>query len=130
MITRTLRVMESVACLAAAVALTVLPAWSQAGELDFVQKRTVSYSGVDLNSPTGARILYSRLLAAAYSVCDGVESAHSSVRTPQDPCMQKAMEDAVTAVNHPQVTLLYVATYHSAPPRGDLGISVARIQEN
>jgi UrcA family protein len=130
MITRTLRVMESVACLTAAVALTVLPAWSQAGELGGVQTRVVSYSGLDLNSPAGARILYSRLRAAAYSACDAAESANTSARTSDDPCMRKALGDAVASVNRPQLTELYVARYHSAPAHSDFGISVASARGN
>lgn len=129
MITKTLRVMESVACLATAIALTALPAWSQAGDQDSVQMRVVNYSGLDINSPTGARIVYSRLRAAAYSACDASESANTSARTAYDPCIRIALGDAVRAMNRPQLTQLYVATYHSAPPRSDLGISVASVQK-
>ena len=122
------RVIESVACLATAVALTGLPAWSQAGEGDSSQKRVVSYSGLDLNSPAGARILYSRLLLAAYAVCEDPESVSARVLTPSDPCMRKAIGDAVTTVNRPLLTQLYVAHYQSPPPGSDLGISVARAE--
>ena len=128
MITK-IRVIESVACLATAVALTGLPAWSQAGERDSTQKRVVSYLGLDLNSPAGVRILYSRLLHAAYAVCEDPQSVRTRVLTPSDPCMRKAMGDAVTTVNRPQLTQLYVAQYHSPPPGSDLGISVARAEQ-
>ena len=128
MITKT-RVIESVACLAIAVALTGLPAWSQAGERDSNQKRVVSYVGLDLNSPAGARILYSRLLLAAYAVCEDPHSVRTRVLTPSHPCMRKAMRDAVTTVNRPQLTQLYAAHYNSPPPGSDLGISVARAEQ-
>ena len=61
MITKTLRVMESVACVATAIVLTGLPVWSQPGEQDVVQQRAVSYSGLDLNGPSGARRNSSRV---------------------------------------------------------------------
>ena len=121
------RIIEAVVYLTTAVALTGLPAWSQAGEPGAVQKTVVSYSGLDLDSPAGARILYSRLLLAAHAVCDDSQSVIRP-RTPNS-CMRKALGDAVTTVNRPLLTQLYVAHYHSPPRGSDLGISVARTDQ-
>jgi UrcA family protein len=128
MITKT-RVIESVACLATAAALTGLPAWSQAGEPDTSQKMVVSYAGLDLNSPAGARILYSRLLQAAYSVCDYPQRADLRPLLPSNICIRKALGDAVTTVNRTQLTQLYIAHYHSPPAGSGLGISGARVAQ-
>ena len=49
---------------AATAIVTVLPLASQAGEPTSEETRVVSLKGLDLNTPSGARSLYSQLLAA------------------------------------------------------------------
>jgi len=67
---------------------------------------TIRYADLNLASPEGAQALYSRITHAAAKVCPLVDSSQNIIGT-YEPCVQKAISDAVLALNLPQLTKLY-----------------------
>lgn len=113
-------------CLATALAIMVVPAVSQAGGAEApVLQKAVGHAGLDLNTDQGARAFYTRLRAAALSVCYATESAMPGSYSSDNPCVKKAIGDAVRAVNRPQVTQLYVAVYRSNPMPTNSNLAMA-----
>jgi UrcA family protein len=126
MITKALIHYTSSLCLTTAIAIMVVPAVSQAGgEEAPVLQKAVSHAGLDLNTDQGARAFYTRLRAAALSVCYATESAIPGSYSSDNPCVKKAIGDAVRAVNRPQVTQLYVAVYRSNPAPTNSHLAIA-----
>ena len=75
---------------------------------------TVKYADLDIASPSGARVLYQRIRAAAQSAC-----AYFWFKTDADEarCLQNTIANAVTKVNEPALTAVYNAKFRtSAPP--------------
>lgn len=131
MITKTLFRITGPLCLTTVIALMGVPAASQAaGEQDAVPQKVVGYAGLDLNSEKGARAFYSRLRAAALSVCNASESVMPGSHTSQNPCVKKALGDAVQAVNRSQLTQLYLATYRAMPASSKLSAAIANARAN
>ena len=63
---------------------------------------------MDLGTPAGAQELYVRLRAASASLC-GLADREDPLRHARwERCVEKALGDAVTAVNRPLVTKMYV----------------------
>lgn len=88
--------------LCAALALSA-PALAHAEEVS--TQLHVSAAGINLNTPSGARTMYAKLLAAADRAC------HSEVSDPQtqnadEACMDAAMSDAANSLQSPAVTAL------------------------
>ena len=74
---------------------------------------TVKYADLNLASPSGARLLYGRIQAAAKSAC-----AYFWFETDADEarCVQNTIANAVTKVNQPALTAVYDAKYKIAAP--------------
>ena len=74
---------------------------------------TVKYADLDLASPSGARVLYGRIQAAARSACAyfWFETDAAEAR-----CVQNTIASAVTRVNRPALTAVYDAKYKIAAP--------------
>ncbi len=88
--------------LCAALALSA-PALAHAEQVS--TQLHVSAAGLDLNTPSGARTMYAKLLAAADQAC------HSEVSDPQtqnadQACMDAAMSDAAASLQSPAVMAL------------------------
>jgi UrcA family protein len=75
-----------------------------------VPQKKVSYAGLDLNSEEGARILFRRLKFAAGQVCEPLEGQRLEQKQRWRECYERALANAVTQVNYPQVTMLYQAS--------------------
>jgi UrcA family protein len=87
----------AVAAMSAALLVSVV----HAGE---VQTRAVAYSDINLNTEAGVKVLYQRIHGAANQVCGDVEVRDlPSVRAHQ-ACIEKAVSDAVAAVNNQRLT--------------------------
>jgi UrcA family protein len=69
----------------------------------------VGAAGLDLSSPAGANILLARLHHAASIACGDLVSGSRDLEAWSDyrVCIQGALDDAVGALNAPQVTALY-----------------------
>jgi len=74
---------------------------------------TVKYADLDLASPSGARVLYERIRAAAQSACN-----YFWFKTDADEarCLQNTIAKAVTKVNQPPLTAVYNAKYKISAP--------------
>jgi UrcA family protein len=72
-----------------------------------VLQRTVSYAGLDLSSPDGARVLLRRLKFAAAQVCEPLAGRELERHALWQKCYERALADAVKHVDHPQLTALY-----------------------
>ena len=80
---------------------------------------TVKYGDLNVSSPSGAATLYSRIRAAADSVCHPLrplnpgDLAAGQVFT---ACVHKAMRDAVNEVNQPALFSIYNAKTGPSKP--------------
>jgi UrcA family protein len=84
---------------AASSALAAQPA-------DRLTKR-VTYGDLNLESPEGAKALYSRLRSAAQEVCSPFDSKELSHRGAWRACVDGALEAAVAKIDKPLVSALH-----------------------
>lgn len=93
----------------AAIACTAT-AGTAYGAFGSVETRSVKVSFADLNigTPQGAAVLYSRIKRAARTVC-GIDTATVEELKYHafQPCYQAAIAEAVTKVNSPMLTALH-----------------------
>jgi UrcA family protein len=73
----------------------------------------VKYADLNIASPSGALVLYERIRAAAQSACN-----YFWFKTDADEarCVQQTIEKAVTKVNQPALTAVYVAKNKTSVP--------------
>lgn len=71
----------------------------------------VNTQGIDLNKPSGARELYSRIKHAADVVC--THGMRVDLAPPSDPkaCYEQALARAVRSVKRPLLTQVYLETH-------------------
>ena len=74
---------------------------------------TVKYSDLNLASPSGARVLYERIRAAAQSACN-----YFWFKTDADEarCLQNTIATAVAKIDRPALTAVYNAKYKISTP--------------
>jgi UrcA family protein len=92
--------------LAGAITFCALQASARASD-DGLPKRTVSYADLDISKPAGAKVLYSRIRAAANQVCDYSSYWEGSLRYVQRACVEKAIDQAIKAVDSPALSALH-----------------------
>jgi UrcA family protein len=68
--------------------------------------KTVRFNDLDVTRTAGAKVLYSRIRAAARDVCDLSAGADPIRRVAVKACMDTAIDDAVRKVNAPALTAL------------------------
>lgn len=88
----------------------------------------VSAQGLDLNTPSGARQMYSRLKHAADVVC--THGMRVDLAPPSDPkaCYEQSLAQAVRSVKRPMLTQVYLETHtvQEATARGiDVPVQLA-----
>ena len=101
-----------VAVLGAAIAACTLFAGDAAAkDPEFTVAYQVSTQGLDLNKPSGARELYSRLKHAADVVC--THGMRVDLAPPSDPkaCYEQALGQAVRFVKRPLLTQVYLENH-------------------
>jgi UrcA family protein len=78
----------------------------------------VKYADLNLSSPEGANALYRRINAAARDVCRSYDLGSGSFKLAagSDPCVRKAIADAVTKVGHPALLAIYNAKHPQPSP--------------
>jgi len=69
-----------------------------------VPARAVSYQDLNLNTESGAKVLYGRIHGAAEQVCGNVEIRDLPGVRAHEACVEKAVSDAVAAVNNQRLT--------------------------
>jgi UrcA family protein len=71
--------------------------------------RTVHYSDLNLNTPTGVSVLYRRIRSAAEQVCGDVNSRRLEEAAAAKACVSKAVYVSVHSVNNVRLTNEYNA---------------------
>jgi UrcA family protein len=66
--------------------------------------KTVTYQDINLNTDAGVQVLYKRIHGAAKQVCGGLEIRDLQGVRAHRACVQKAMDEAVAAVNNQMLT--------------------------
>jgi UrcA family protein len=96
---------------AAMAACTLFTGDAAAKDPEFTVAYQVSTQGLDLNKPSGARELYSRLKHAADVVC--THGMRVDLAPPSDPkaCYEQALGQGVRFVKRPLLTQVYLETH-------------------
>jgi UrcA family protein len=83
-----------------------------------VPKVVVKFGDLNLSNPQGAAKLYGRIAAAGNAVCKpfDINSRALGSRARLDACVHKAIADAVTKVNQPELFAIYNAKNHQSRP--------------
>jgi UrcA family protein len=76
---------------------------------DELPQRTVRFSDLDIGHSAGAAVLYSRIKVAAAQVCDQYATRSLEHLTTTRRCMDQAIARAVTEIDVPALTSLYLA---------------------
>jgi UrcA family protein len=71
-----------------------------------VPTQTVRFQDLNLNTDAGVRVLYKRIQGAANQVCGDVDGRELAVAQAHKACVDKAVADAVAAVNNQQVVAI------------------------
>ena len=102
----------------AAVGVTLLASAAQAGEAsDAAPQLVVHYSDLNLATNNGVAVLYHRIQHAAVQVCGSVDQRELARVTAAKACQDRAMAQAVSAINNPMLTGKYLARTDSAQKR-------------
>jgi len=86
--------------LCGALIASTLPTTARASD-DGVPTRKVSYADLDVSRPAGAKVLYNRIVKAAYEVCPD-----SGVYRQQFDCVNQAISGAIKQVDSPALSAL------------------------
>jgi UrcA family protein len=102
---------QAIAYAVALAACVLLSGPLQAEEPFVTVKASVSFAGLDVVQPAGARALYVRVRHAAIEVCG--RSMRVGLRPVDDfaGCIETAIGEAVRSANLPQLTLEYLKTH-------------------
>jgi UrcA family protein len=95
----------AICCAFGAAALCALSSSARAGDLP-LPSQTVRYDDLDIAKPAGAKVLYSRIRAAARNVCAYSAGDDPILREAVHVCIEKAIDKAVRGVNAPELTAL------------------------
>ena len=111
----------SIVC-AVASSLAAVCAAADSNELPSV---VVKFADLNLSNPEGVTVLYRRINAAARDVCKSydIRSGSSVFPGSADPCVRKAIQDAVNKVGHPALLALYNARH---PQQGPITVASAK----
>ena len=83
-----------------------------------VPQAVVKFGDLNLSSPQGAAKLYSRIAAAGSEVCKAfdIDGRDLGARARLNACVHKAIADAVTKVDRPELFAVYNAKNHQPRP--------------
>jgi UrcA family protein len=81
-----------------------------------VFQSTVKYQELGTTGTAGAAILYSRIRSAAAAVCQPLDGRDLASKRLAGECVQRAIADAVTKVNHPALFAVYNAKTAAPKP--------------
>jgi UrcA family protein len=96
---------------AVAIAGALFSAGAAAGSHDVKVAIHVSTQGIDLQQPSGARMLYERLQHAADVACThGNRIDLKPIYNPTE-CREQALGDTIHSVNAPLLTQIYLQTH-------------------
>jgi UrcA family protein len=92
--------------LCGALALSALQATARAADAGLPKQR-VSYADLDISKPAGAKVLYSRIVAAANRVCGFDGSMDMATKRWVQVCTDRAIDNAVRDVDSPALSALH-----------------------
>jgi UrcA family protein len=98
------KVYTAISCVMGTAALCT--ALSTSVEAEDAPSKTVRFSDLDITKSDGAKVLYSRIRAAARDVCELSTSTDPILRMATKGCIDKAVDKAVKDVNAPMLTYL------------------------
>ena len=90
-----------------AASLAALPAAAAVNDDPYSAK--VTFADLDIARPLGAAVLYSRIRSAAIKVCAPFWATGLANKTLLDSCIHKAIADAVTTVDQPELSRIFSA---------------------
>ena len=99
-----IKLYTAISCVMGTAALCSALSTSAAAE--DVPTKTVRFHDLDITKSDGAKVLYSRIRAAARDVCEFSTGADPILRAAIKACMDKAIDKAVKDVNAPMLTYL------------------------
>jgi UrcA family protein len=100
------RTVIATALFGTASSFAVLPAVADSSD---PPQTTVKYGDLNVASPQGVAVLYSRIRHAASNVCWQFGGDGLAAYGRREACINKAISDAVTQVNAPALSALYGA---------------------
>jgi UrcA family protein len=110
----------------AAVSTTMLAGVTQAaGFGDTPAKQIVTYQDLNLNSDAGTQALYRRIQRAANKVCGEVNVRDLAGLRVKKACLDRAISEAVAAVNSPMLTKVYLEEMGEA---GQQSLPIAQLR--
>lgn len=70
------------------------------------ESNTVRFADLNIYTPEGATVLYDRIRAAAQQLCGTAVSRDANLHQAMEPCVEKAIDNAVKEINAPYLTAL------------------------
>ena len=98
------KIYTAISCVMGAAALST--ALSTSVMAEDTPSKTVRFSDLDITHSDGAKVLYSRIRAAAQNVCELSNATDPILRMATKGCIEKAVDKAVKDVNAPMLTQL------------------------
>jgi UrcA family protein len=95
--------------LCGAIAMSTLQVTAHAADEGLPSKR-VSYADLDISKPAGAKVLYKRIVRAAYDVCQISGFDSFAAATLVHRCVDQAIDKAVKDVDSPALSALRPST--------------------
>jgi UrcA family protein len=102
------KIYTAISCVMGTAALGT--ALSTSAEAEDAPHKTVRFSDLDITKSDGAKVLYSRIRAAARDVCAMSTADDPILRLAIKGCIDKAVDKAVKDVNAPMLTQLRFGT--------------------
>ena len=102
------KIYTAISCIMGTAALC--SALSTSAEAEDVPSKTVLFKDLDITKSDGAKVLYSRIRAAARDVCESSTGSDPILRLATKGCIEKAIDKAVKDVNAPMLSQLRFGT--------------------
>ena len=96
------KVYTAIYCALGAAALCASSTSVQADE----ENSAVRFADLNIYTPEGAKVLYDRIDAAAKQLCEISVGRDPNLRQAMEPCVNKAIDNAVKEINAPYLTAL------------------------
>jgi UrcA family protein len=98
------KIYTAISCVMGTAALC--SALSSSVQAEDAPSKTVRFNDLDITKSDGAKVLYSRIRAAARDVCELSTGSDPILRPAMKACIDKAIDKAVKDVNAPMLTNL------------------------
>jgi UrcA family protein len=99
----------------AALTLTAFVHAAHANGIDGPVSKTVAYGDLNLDSVSGAKVLYRRIQTAAREVCSPLDSKGLAFRAAWQSCYDHAIDAAVDSVNSSAVAQVHAQSTGHTP---------------